>query len=154
MLRLVADINLSDIGCLYWDKPWRHACCHILSVSINTGSMIISFGSWVIHVPIGCRHPLIKYWQPLLAKTTATCSLLHPEYEHQWSVNSFSLCICGNQSIALIFTFIKELLTAAIGKNTIYQRSNTDSELIDIASCKACKNISLVVENAIWIRYY
>jgi len=47
-----------------------------------------------------------------------------------------------------------ELLTALIGKNTIYQWYNTDSKIIDIASCKACKNISLDVENAILIRYY
>jgi len=46
------------------------------------------------------------------------------------------------------------LLITVLGKNTIYQRLNTDSKLIDIASCKACKNILLVVENTILIRYY
>jgi len=87
-------------------------------------------------------------------KTKAPCSLLHPENERQRSVNSFSCCIFGNQGIARIFAFIMELLTALIGKNTIYQTLNTDFKIIDIASCKACKNISLVVENAILIRYY
>jgi len=83
-----------------------------------------------------------------------TCSLPHPENEHQQSANSFSCCIFGNQGIALIFVFRKDSLTALIGKNELYQRLNTNSKLIDIASCKACKNISLVVENAILIRYY
>ena len=54
----------------------------------------------------------------------------------------------------LIYTFITALLTAVIGKDRRYQRQNTDSKLIDIASCKTCKNISLVVENAILIRYH
>ena len=75
-----------------------------------------------MYVPIGCRHPFIKYWQPLLAETTKTCSLPHPENERQQSVNSFSCCIFGNQGIALIFAFIKELLTALIGKNTFLSK--------------------------------
>jgi hypothetical protein len=53
-----------------------------------------------------------------------------------------------------IFMSISELLTALIGKNTIYQRWNTDSKLIVIASCKASENILLAVENAILIWYY
>jgi hypothetical protein len=84
--------------------------------------MIFSFASWLIYVPTGCRHPFIKYWQPSLAKTMAKYSRLHPENEHQQSVNSFSCCIFGNQVITLIFTFITELLTAIIRRNTIYQR--------------------------------
>jgi len=90
-------------------------------MSVNGGSTIVSFVSWVIYVLIGCRHPFIKYWQPLLAKSTATCSLQHPENERQQSVNSLSCCIFGSQGIALIFVFRKELLAALIGKNTIYQ---------------------------------
>jgi len=122
-------------------------------MSVNGASTIFSFVSWLIYVPIHCIHPFINYWQPLLAKTTAQCSLPHPENERQRSVNSFSCCIFGNQVIALIFAFITELLTAIIGKNTIYEMYNTDSKLIYIASCKAYKNTSLVVENAILIRY-
>jgi len=53
-----------------------------------------------------------------------------------------------------MFTFITELLSTLIGPNTIYQWYNTNSKFIDIASCKARKNILLVVENAILIRYY
>jgi len=90
-------------------------------MSVNGASTIFSFASWLIYVPIGCIHPFIKYWQPLLAKTTAQCSLPHPENERQLSINSFSCCIFGNQVIALIFAFITELLTAIMGKYTIYQ---------------------------------
>ena len=84
--------------------------------------MIFKFAFWIIHVPIGCRHPFNRYWQPLLGKTTATCSLSHPENERQRSVNSFSCSIVGIQGIARIFVFIMELLTTLLGKNTIYQR--------------------------------
>ena len=122
-------------------------------MSVNGASTIFNLTSWVIHVPIGCGDSSIRYWQPLLAKATATCSLPHSGNERQPSVNSFSCCIFGNQGIARIVAFITELLTAVIGKNTICQRSNTDSKLIDSARCKACKNILFVVENAILIRY-
>ena len=154
MSRLVADIDLSDIGSLYWEKLQQHGPWHVLRMSVNGASMIFIFACWVIYVLIGCRHPFIKYWQPLLAKTTATCSLSHTENQHQRSVNSDSCCIFGNQGIAQIFAFIRELLTTLIGENTIYQRWNTDSKFVDIASSNACKTLLLVVENAILIRYY
>ena len=154
MFRLVADIHLTDIGSLYCQKRQWHAPCRILRTSVNRVSMIFSFASLVIYVPIGCRHPFIRYWRSILAKKTATCSLPHPENERQRSVNSFSCCKFGNQGTARIFTFITELLTALIGKNTIYQRWNTDSKLSDIASCEACKNVSLGVENVFLIWYY
>jgi len=96
----------------------------------------------------------MRYWQPLGAKITATCTLPHPENERQRSVNGFLSCIFGNQSIAQLFEHITELLNASIGKNTIYHRKNTDSKAIDIANCKSCKHVSLVVEYAILIRYY
>jgi hypothetical protein len=53
-----------------------------------------------------------------------------------------------------MFWNITELLTGLIGKNTIYQRYYTDSKLLDMANCKTCTNILLVVENAILMRYY
>jgi len=53
-----------------------------------------------------------------------------------------------------IFELITELLITSIAKNTIYQKYNMDSKLINIANCNTCKNISLVVENVILIRYY
>jgi len=122
MFQLVLDIHLSDIDSLYWEKLQRHAPCRIMRMNVNGASTFFSFESWVIYFPIGCRHPFIKYWQPLLAKTTETCSLPHPENQRQRNVNSFSCCIFGNQGIALISAFITELLTAVIDKNSIYQR--------------------------------
>ena len=109
---------------------------------------------WVNYTAIGCRHPFMKYWQPLLAKTTATCCLWHPENERQWSINSFWSCIYDNQGITRIFVYISVLLPAFIGKNTIYSRWNTDTKLIDIANCSTSKSALLVAENAILIRYY
>jgi len=94
----------------------------ILRMSFNEAPMILSFTSWVIYVLIGCRHPVIRYWLPLLAKTTTTGSLPHPENEHQWSVNTFSCCILGSKGIARSFAFKMELLTTMIRQNTTYQR--------------------------------
>jgi len=122
MFPLVVDIHSTDIGCLYWEKLQRHARCRILTMSVNGASTMYSLESWVIYFPNGCRHPFIKYWQPLLAKTTPTWSLPQPENECQQSVNSFRCRIIGNQRIALISVVITELLTAMIDKNTIYQR--------------------------------
>jgi len=91
-------------------------------MSVNIASTILSFAFCVIYIPIGCRHPFIEYWQPLLAKTKATCSLPHPEDDCQRSVNGCSCSIFGNQGIALISVLITELLTALIGKNSIEER--------------------------------
>jgi len=120
MFRLVADIHLSNIGSLYWQKQQRHAPCGILKMSVNGASTIFSFASWVSYVPIGCRHPFMRYWQLLLAQATATCSLRHPENEGQQSINSFRTCIFRNQGIVRIFACITVLLTALLCKNTIY----------------------------------
>jgi len=154
MFRLVVDIHLSDIGCPYWERLQQHAPCCILRMSINGVSSIFSFASWVIYVLIGWRHPFIKYCLPLLARTTATCSLPHPGNERQRRVNSFSSCIFVHQGIAQIIAYITDLPTTLTGKSTIYQRYNSDSKSIDIASCKACTNILLIVEYTISIRYY
>jgi len=154
MVWLVADINSSDIGCLYCEKLRRDVRCRVLRMNVNIASAIFRFTSWVMYIPIGCRHRFIKYWQPLQAKSTATYSLPHPENERQRSVDSFGCCIVGNQGILLIVAFRMELLTAVIRRNTMLQRLYTDSKLIDIASCKASKNISLVVANAILRRWY
>jgi len=154
MIQLVAQIHLWDIGSLYWQKQQRHALYGILRMSVNGVSMISSFASWVSYVPIGCRHPFMRYWQPLLAKTTATCSLRHPENERQQSVNSFRTCIFRDQGITRIFACITVLLTALLGKKTIHRRWNTDTKLIDIANCSTSKSTLLVAENAILIRYY
>jgi len=136
-----------------WNRQ-QHSHRSILGMSVNAALTIFIFASWVIYVPIGCRHPFIRYWQPLQTKTTATCSLLHPENQRQWSVNSFRSCRFRNHGIAWICTRITVLLTALKDKNIIYQRWNTDTKLIDIANCTTCKSALLVAENTILIRYY
>jgi hypothetical protein len=115
MFRLVADIHLSDIASLFWENPQWHAPRCILTMSINKVSARFSFAFWEIFVPIGCRHLFIQYLQPLLGKTTPSCSLQHPESGRQRSVNSFSCCILGNQGMMRIFTFVMALLTTLIG---------------------------------------
>ena len=102
MFRFVVDIHLSDIDSLYWGKLKRHAPCHILRMSVNGVSTMFSWASWVIYVPIGCRHPLVRYSQPLLGKPTATCSLPHPENERQRCFNNFYLHILGKFMIRLV----------------------------------------------------
>jgi len=154
MFRLVAEIHLWDIGSLYWQKQQRHAPCSILKMSVNGASTIFGVASCVSYVPIGCRPPFMRYWQPLQAKTTATCCLQHPENERHRSVNSFRTCIFRNWGIARIFVCITVLLTALPGKTTIYRRWNTDTKFIDIANCSPSKSTLLVAENAILIRYY
>jgi hypothetical protein len=67
----------------------QHGRRPILRMSGNAASRILSFASWLIYFPIGCRHPFFSHWQPLLGKTTPTCSLPHSENEHQWCVNYF-----------------------------------------------------------------
>jgi len=154
MFRLVSHIQLWDIGSLYWQKQQWHAPCGILKMSVNGASTIFSFASCVSYIPIGWGHPFMRYWQPLLAKTTATCSLRHPENEHQQSVNSFRACIFRNQGLAWNISCITVLLTASLGKNTIYRRWNTNTKLIDITSFSISKSTLLVAVNTILIRYY
>jgi len=71
MLRLVADIHLSNMGSHYWQKQQRHAPCGILQMSVNGASKIFSLASLVSYVPIGCRHPFIKYWAAFTGKNTS-----------------------------------------------------------------------------------
>jgi len=94
------------------------------------------------------------YWLPSGAKTTATCSLVHPENECQRSVNYVWSCIFGNQGIVRKVKHIEELLTALLGKNSIYLMNNMDFKIIDIADCNTCKNKFLAVEYTILIRHY
>jgi hypothetical protein len=142
------------IGSVYWQKGQQHSHHPILSISVNGVSTIFSCASWVSYVCTGCRHPFMRYWQPLLAKTTVTCSLPYPENERQLSVNSFKTCICCNQGITWIFACTTRLLTALLGKNTICWRLITDTKLLDIVTSSTNKSTFLVPENAIFLRYY
>jgi len=47
MFLLAVDIHWSDVDSLYWEKLHRHAPSHILRMSVNGGSTIFSFETWV-----------------------------------------------------------------------------------------------------------
>jgi len=66
---------------------------------------------------------------------------------------TFGLAYWVYQGFTRINKLITELLTPFIAKNTMYNRKNTDSKLIEIASCTACKHISLVDKNMILVIY-
>jgi len=93
---LVTVMHDRYTGSLYRQQRQRHAPCCILGMSDNGASTLFSFASWVIYVPIGCRHQFLWYCQPSLGKTKATCSLPHPKNERQWSVNNFQVRILRN----------------------------------------------------------
>jgi len=52
-------------------------------------STIPWFASWILYVLIRCRHQYIRYWLPLLGKTTATFSLPHLQNEPQRRVYDY-----------------------------------------------------------------
>jgi len=87
MFQLVTDIHLSDIDSLKWEQLQRHAHCRILGMSVKGASTIFSFTSWVIYVLIGCQDSIIRYWQPLLGKSSVTGSLPHPANQREQSIN-------------------------------------------------------------------
>jgi len=80
--------------------------------------------------------------------------LPHPVNERQLSINNFCFRIVSNHGIARIYESITELLTAFIGKNSTYDRKNTDSKIIDFTHFKTFKQRLLAVEYMIFIRYY
>ena len=88
-------------------------------MSVNRASKITSFVSWVIYVPIGSRRQFPRYWQPLLGKTRATCSLPHLENQCQCSVNNFQLRILGNVCSDWLQISIYNILAAISGKTTV-----------------------------------
>jgi hypothetical protein len=81
----------------------------------------------------------MRYWHPLGANATATYFLPHPEYKGQQSGKDDWCCIFANEGIVQIFAHITDLFPTSKGKNTINQRYNTVSKLIDIANCKCTK---------------
>ena len=99
-----------------------------INMSVNGASTIFCFASCVSYVPIGCRDPFMRYWQPLLAKTTATRSLRHPANEHHRSVNDSLLCSLGKLCSDSLQTSIYEILEAFTCKD--------NSDMLPAASCK------------------
>jgi hypothetical protein len=143
-----------SIGHFYWQKRLQHRHGLILWITVNRAFQIVSVASFESYVPIGCRPPFMRYWQPLLANTTVTCYQWHPENDCQRSVNSFRTCIPRHQRIVQIFTWITVLLGSLLGKNGKCRRWKTDTELIDIANCLTSKSTLWVAENMMLIRYY
>jgi len=113
---LVAVMLNRRIGSSYKQKRQQHGHHLILKMSVNRASTISSVASWVIYIPISCRLPFIRYWQPLLSETTATYSLPHPENDCQWSVNNLWFCKYGNQTMIWLLFRITDVLAAYIGK--------------------------------------
>ena len=105
-----------SIGSCYKQKRQQHGHCPILRMSVNAASMIFHFPSWIIYVPIGCRHPFIWYWQPSLRKNTGACSLKHCKNEHQRSVNDLWFCKSENCRVIWSLLCITNVLAAFIGK--------------------------------------
>jgi len=91
--------------------------------------------------------------RPFHLKQRMTHTLPHHESERQWSINNIRSWILGLSRL-YADQLTTELLTTVIAKNTLYKKKNTDSKLINIASCMACKHVLLAVENAILMRYY
>ena len=106
------------IGSFSRQKRQQHGHCPSLRMSVNGETTMFPFASAVIYVPIGWRHPFVRYWQPLLGKTRATCSLPHPEIECQRCINDFQLRILGNLCSDRLQTFIYQIVVAFIGKTT------------------------------------
>jgi len=80
--------------------------------------------------------------------------LSHHKNEHRWSINKVRYCIFGNQGIVRIPELITVLLTAYIGKITIYKRKVMNCKIINITNCETCKMRLLAVEYVIVISYY
>jgi len=85
-------------------------------------------------------------WQPFHLKQCMTHMLPHHETERQWSVNNIWSCILGIQGITRINELRTKLSTAFIAKNTMYNRKNLDSKIINVADWKTCKKRLLAVE--------
>jgi hypothetical protein len=103
------------------DYGYTYRCLQILTrqcikMSVNGMSTIFGFASLVIRVVSGCGLTYLAYWPPLSYKEVATCSLPHPENEHQQSVNDFWFCIIGNQSCEWLWAFINGVLAAFVGQ--------------------------------------
>jgi len=55
MFQLVADIDLSDIGRLYWQKQ-QHGLCYILKMSVTGASTVLVVAYLVIKASRGSSH--------------------------------------------------------------------------------------------------
>jgi hypothetical protein len=83
-----------------------------------------------------------------------THMLPHHETGCQWSINNIWFCIFGLTRLYTDQSAHSRTLDYLYCQNTTYNRKIMDLELINIASCAACKHLILVFEYAILMRYY
>jgi hypothetical protein len=113
---LVAVRRILWIGCYYTLNGEYYSHCSIWTMSLNLTATSFIVPSWVIYVPISCRHQLRQYWQPRLANTTARRSLLPTENECQRSVNHIWCFKFGNWIVSCSLLGITYILAAFLGK--------------------------------------
>jgi len=93
-------------------------------------------------------------WQPFHLKQCMTHKWTHHETERQRSINNIWSCILGNQGFTQMNQLITELLTSVKAKNTMYNRKNMDSKMINGANCKRCNMRLFAVEYLILLIYH
>jgi hypothetical protein len=108
-------------------------------MGINGVSMIFALASWLIQVLRCGNNSYIMLWQPFYLKQCMIPMLTQDETQHQWSLNNIWPCIMGNQGFAQLDELLTELLMAFLFKNTMYNRKNTDSIIINFADTTPSK---------------
>ena len=69
----------------------------------------------------------------------------HSENVCQLSIDNIWSCTLGNHGVAQMYEIITELLTALVLLNTKGKRTNIDSKITDVATCKVIKQAFLDV---------
>jgi hypothetical protein len=80
-------------------------------------STSLGFASSVTSGVIGCKHQLMRYWLPSLAKILVIGSLPNYKNHHQQRINNIWPCIVGNLMGDWLYTPINEIFTAFGGNN-------------------------------------
>jgi len=107
------------IGRLSRQKRQQHRHHPILRMRVKGASTMFCFASWVIYVPTGCRHPFIRYWQPLPEKLQrhGPCRILGR------SVNGASMIFCVVSCEIYVPISCRHLFTRywqpSLGKTTV-----------------------------------
>jgi len=91
---LVSVMYHQCIGSFYRWKRQQHSHGPIQGMRVNWASTVFTFTSWLIYVPTGWRHLLIRHRQPLIERTIASISKMYFSHwklpgvsERMWSVN-------------------------------------------------------------------
>jgi hypothetical protein len=89
----------------------------ILSMSVNSVSILFSCAFWIIYVLFRYRHPFLRYWLSLMTETTATGCLPRPENDHERNVSNGWLHMIGDLCSDWLQASIYQMLAACTGKN-------------------------------------